>query len=53
VVNLTGVYLGATTSAIVPIGPKGFMRESSKFMSGAASEAEITAALKTLTEGTR
>jgi len=53
VVNLTGVYLGATTSAVVPIGPKGFMRESSKFMPRAASEVEITAALKTLTEGTK
>ena len=53
VVNLTGVNLGATTSAIVPIGPKGFVRESSKFMAGTASEVEITAALKALTEGTR
>ena len=53
VVNLTGVNLGATTSAIVPIGPKGFIRESSKFMPGTAGEVEIAAALKALTEGTR
>jgi hypothetical protein len=51
VVNLTGKYLGATTSAIVPIGPKGFMRESSKFVQRSASEDEIQASLKALTEG--
>ena len=52
VVNLTGKYLGATTSAIVPIGPKGFMRESSKFQPRSASEDEIQASLKSLNEGT-
>jgi hypothetical protein len=53
VVNLTGVYRGATTSAIVPIGPKGFMRESSKFLPRAASEVEIEASLRALTGGAK
>ena len=48
VVSLTGKYLGATTSAIVPIGPKGFLRESSKFQQRSASEDDIQASLKVL-----
>lgn len=52
VVNLTGKYLGATTSAIVPIGPKGFMRESSKFLNRSAGEEDVQASLKALSEGT-
>ncbi|MCU1275937.1 MAG: hypothetical protein JWO48_3368 [Bryobacterales bacterium] len=53
VVSLTGNYRGLTTSAIVPIGPKGFMRESSKFFPRAASEGEIEASLKSLTGGAK
>ena len=52
VVSLTGKYVGATTSAIVPIGPKGFMRESSKFQPRSASEDEIRASLQSLSEVT-
>jgi len=48
VVSLTGSYLGATTSAIVPIGPKGFIRASSKFFPHSANETEIAALLRTL-----
>ena len=48
VVNLTGSYLGATTGAIVPIGPKGFIRASSKFFPRSATETEIAASLRTL-----
>jgi len=48
VVSLTGKYIGATSSAIVPIGPKGFMRESSKFLPRSASEDEIQTSLKAL-----
>ena len=48
VVSLTGKYHDATTSAIVPIGAKGFLRESSKFFPRAATEAEIEGTLKAL-----
>ena len=49
VVSLTGSYSGATTSAIVPIGQQGFIRESSKFYPRSATAAEIEASLKELT----
>ena len=52
VVSLTGSYLGATTSAIVPIGPKGFIRASSKFVPRLATETEIAASLRTLVTDT-
>jgi len=47
VVNLTGKYLGGTTTAIVPMGPNGFQRESAKFLSRPATAADIEAALLT------
>jgi hypothetical protein len=49
VVNLKGACADANAGAVVPIGPHGFLRESSKFFQRAASPAEIDAALKALT----
>jgi len=48
VVNLTGSCLGATAGAIVPIGPRGFIRESSKFYPRPATAAEVEAVLKSM-----
>src|SRR6204780_3518953 len=48
VVNLKGTCADANAGAIVPIGPHGFSRESSKFFQRAASPAEIDASLKGL-----
>ena len=49
VVNLKGTCDNANAGAVVPIGPRGFIRESSKFFPRAASSAEIDASLKALT----
>ena len=51
VVNLKGTCGGADAGAVVPIGPKGFLRETSKFYSRPATGAEIDLALKTLSQG--
>jgi hypothetical protein len=51
VVNLRGTCAGADAGAIVPIGPNGFIRESSKFYPRAATDAEIETALKLLAHG--
>jgi hypothetical protein len=51
VVVLKGVCENEAAGAIVPIGPKGFIRESSKFFARPAAGAEIDASLKTLVEG--
>ncbi len=51
VVNLKGACAGAMAGAIVPIGPKGFVRESAKFFPRPATDAEIDASLKALTTG--
>jgi len=51
VLNLRGVCAGETAGALVPIGPKGFIRESSKFFPRPATGAEIEAALKALVQG--
>jgi hypothetical protein len=48
VVNLKGSCANANAGAVVPIGPHGFVRESSKFFQRAASAAEIDASLKAL-----
>jgi hypothetical protein len=50
VVNLKGTCAEANAGAIVPIGPKGFIRESSKFFSRPATDSEIEASLKVLTQ---
>jgi len=51
VVNLKGTCADASADAIVPIGPKGFIRESSKFFPRPATNAEIETSLKAITKG--
>jgi len=51
VVHLTGHCGASTASAVVPFGPNGFIRESSKFFPRAATAAEVEAVLKTLSGG--
>src|SRR6266481_5184121 len=51
VVNLKGTCADASAGAIVPIGPKGFIRESSKFFPRPATKAEIEASLKDIAKG--
>jgi len=51
VVNLKGTCVDASAGAIVPIGPKGFIRESSKFFPRPATNAEIEASLKGVAKG--
>jgi hypothetical protein len=48
IVNLKGTCVNATAGAIVPIGPKGFIRESAKFFPRPATDAEVEASLKAL-----
>jgi hypothetical protein len=50
VVNLKGTCDDANAGAIVPIGPKGFARESAKFFPRPATHAEIETSLKALAE---
>jgi hypothetical protein len=51
VVSLKGKCAGANAGAVIPIGPKGFVRESSKFFPRPATDSEIDAALKALAQG--
>jgi hypothetical protein len=51
VVVLKGTCAHANAGAIVPIGPKGFLRESAKFYSRPPTGAEIETSLKALTQG--
>jgi hypothetical protein len=51
VVNLKGTCGTAIAGAIVPMGPKGFVRESSKFFARPATDAEINDSLKAMTRG--
>jgi hypothetical protein len=51
VVNLKGGCGDLSAGAIVPIGPKGFIRESSRFFSRPATESEIETSLKALMQG--
>ena len=51
VVSLRGTCAGQSAGAIIPMGPKGFIRESSKFLARPATDAEIDAALKDLAKG--
>jgi hypothetical protein len=50
VVSLRGVCASESAGAIVPIGPKGFIRESAKFFPRPATSAEIEASLKALAQ---
>jgi len=51
VVTLRGACAGENAGAIVPIGPKGFIRESAKFFPRAATDQEIETSLKALPQG--
>lgn len=51
VVNLKGTCAGGSAGAIVPMGPKGFVREASKYFARPATDAEIDASLKALAQG--
>jgi hypothetical protein len=51
VVNIKGTCGNAAAGAVIPIGPKGFIRDLSKFFPRPASDAEIDAALKTVPKG--
>lgn len=51
VVNLKGTCAEATAGAVIPLGPRGFIRESSKFFPRPATDTEIEKSLKALTEG--
>ena len=51
VVNLKGTCANASAGAVIPIGPKGFIRESSKFFQRPATDAEIETSLKALMQG--
>jgi hypothetical protein len=51
IVNLTGHCGNSTASAVVPIGPNGFIRESSKFFPRAATAGEVESVVKTLAGG--
>ncbi len=51
VVNLKGTCTDAKAGAVIPIGPKGFVRESARFFPRPATDAEIEASLKALAQG--
>ena len=50
IVNLKGTCADAKAGALVPIGPKGFIREASKFFHRPATDAEIETSLKALSQ---
>ena len=50
-VDLKGICADANAGALIPIGPKGFIRESSKFFPRPATAAEVEKSLKALTPG--
>jgi len=51
VVNLKGTCGSHTAGALVPMGPRGFIRESAKLFPRPATSSEIEASLKALTQG--
>ena len=50
-VILKGTCADLSAGAIVPMGPNGFIRESSKFCSRPATDSEIETSLKAFTQG--
>ena len=48
VVSLSGTCDHASAGAIIPIGPGGFIRDSSKFLAHSPTKSEIDASLKAL-----
>ena len=53
VVNLKGVCGSQNAGSVVPMGPRGFMRESAKFFRRPATAGEIETSLKALSEGAK
>jgi hypothetical protein len=53
VVSLHGACAGATAGALIPIGPGGFIRASSRFFPRPATAPELDAALQALSQGRR
>ena len=53
VVSLHGSCAGASAGALIPIGPGGFNRATSKFFPRAATSQELDAALQSLSQGRR
>lgn len=51
VINLKGTCADANAGAVIPIGPKGFIRESAKFFPRAVTNAEIEGSLKEIAKG--
>jgi hypothetical protein len=51
VVNLKGTCANASAGAIIPVGSKGFIRESSKFLARPATDAEIESSLRAFVQG--
>lgn len=51
VVSLKGRCADANAGAIVPIGPRGFIRESSRFFPRPVTDSEIETSLKALAQG--
>jgi hypothetical protein len=51
VVHLEGTCAEAKASAVIPIGSKGFIRESAKFWPRPATDAEVEASLKSFAPG--
>ena len=51
VVNLKGSCDNANAGALIPIGPRGFIRESSKFFARPATDKEIETSLKAIAQG--
>ncbi|MEO8593056.1 MAG: hypothetical protein ABI759_07030 [Candidatus Solibacter sp.] len=51
VVILKGACGGQTAGALVPVGPRGFLREAAKVLPRPATSGEIEAALKIFTDG--
>jgi hypothetical protein len=47
-VSLSGTCGNANAGAIIPIGPAGFIRDSSKFLPHSPTKSEIETSLKTL-----
>jgi hypothetical protein len=50
-VNLKGTCQTENAGAIVPLGPKGVIRESSKFVARPATDSEISDSLRALAQG--
>jgi hypothetical protein len=53
VVSLHGTCGGATAGALIPIGPGGFIRASSKMFTRPVTAQEVEAALQNLSQGRR